>query len=189
MRFECRNASLNSDKFWTFEIQDGNRVGFAYGRRGTAGQTMTKTYDTMQRLMDDLERLVSEKLEKGYLPVEADGEPAKNIEVFGIRMQRSIRAAMREQQPGRFDPLRGPVGESRAAREARMRREQGSRPWWRGQMTAPRPPATGSCPHAKLVRGALGYLCDACGESLPAGPGAAPTEGILVKTKRRITFE
>ncbi len=39
-----------------------------YGRIGTQGQTMTKSFDTAQKATAEREKLFAEKLRKGYEP-------------------------------------------------------------------------------------------------------------------------
>jgi predicted DNA-binding WGR domain protein len=55
-----------SRKFWEITCSD---AGFTvrYGRIGSAGQTQTKAYPTPERVRHEADKLVAEKLKKGYL--------------------------------------------------------------------------------------------------------------------------
>lgn len=54
-----------SDKFW--EIQtEGAMHTVTYGRNGTAGQSKSKHFDSEEACIKDAEKLISEKIKKGY---------------------------------------------------------------------------------------------------------------------------
>jgi predicted DNA-binding WGR domain protein len=57
-----------SDKFWTITVA-GKRHTVNFGRRGTAGQTQTKEFADGAAAMRASEKLVAEKLKKGYIEV------------------------------------------------------------------------------------------------------------------------
>jgi uncharacterized protein (TIGR02996 family) len=54
-----------SDKFWNIDLQ-GNRFTVTYGRAGTAGQTQTKEFADEAKARAAHDKLVAEKLAKGY---------------------------------------------------------------------------------------------------------------------------
>ncbi|WP_081690430.1 DUF4132 domain-containing protein [Conexibacter woesei] len=54
-----------SDKFWTIRV-DGSQHTVHYGRTGTAGQVKTKDFPSADKAASDAERLIAEKLRKGY---------------------------------------------------------------------------------------------------------------------------
>ncbi len=54
-----------SDKFWTIELQ-GKRFTVQFGRTGTDGQTQTKKFASNAEAEKACEKLVAEKLKKGY---------------------------------------------------------------------------------------------------------------------------
>lgn len=58
-------AEGNSSKFWEI-TQTDNRHIVRFGRIGTSGQTRSKTFDDAQAARRDVERLIREKVKKGY---------------------------------------------------------------------------------------------------------------------------
>ena len=54
-----------SNKFWTLELR-GNVHHVHFGRKGTAGQTQTKEFGSNEAARKAFDKLVSEKLAKGY---------------------------------------------------------------------------------------------------------------------------
>ncbi len=63
-RFEFQSGTAR--KFWEIELQ-GLLLTTAWGRLGTAGQAKTKQFDSMKKAQSEFDRLVAEKLKKGYL--------------------------------------------------------------------------------------------------------------------------
>ncbi|MDO5080910.1 DUF4132 domain-containing protein [Buchananella hordeovulneris] len=55
-----------SDKFWHVQT-DGTQVTVCYGRRGTAGTTKTKEYASEEAAVAEAEKLVAQKMKKGYV--------------------------------------------------------------------------------------------------------------------------
>jgi uncharacterized protein (TIGR02996 family) len=66
--FELRDAK--SHKFWNIDLQ-GNQFTVAYGRVGSAGQTQTKQFDDADKARKEHDKLVREKLAKGYVETTA----------------------------------------------------------------------------------------------------------------------
>lgn len=60
----------NSCKFWECLIS-GSTVTVRYGRIGTAGQSQTKTLDSVAAANRHAAKLVNQKLGKGYREVQA----------------------------------------------------------------------------------------------------------------------
>ncbi len=54
-----------SDKFWQIETK-GNSHTVTYGRNGTDGQSKTKDFDNEAACIKDAEKLIAEKIKKGY---------------------------------------------------------------------------------------------------------------------------
>ncbi|WP_232380781.1 WGR domain-containing protein [Leptospira ainlahdjerensis] len=54
-----------SDKFWKLE-SSGLSFTVTFGKTGTAGQTQTKTFDSEDKCIKEAEKLINEKLKKGY---------------------------------------------------------------------------------------------------------------------------
>src|SRR5258705_9159732 len=57
-----------SDKFWSIRV-DGSTHTVHYGRAGTAGQVKSKAFDAPEQAAADADRLIAEKLRKGYREV------------------------------------------------------------------------------------------------------------------------
>ena len=55
-----------SDKFW-YITQNENTLTINYGRTGTNGQEMTKTFENPEKTKFEMKKLVREKLNKGYI--------------------------------------------------------------------------------------------------------------------------
>ncbi|WP_032915098.1 WGR domain-containing protein [Leptospira santarosai] len=55
-----------SDKFWNIEV-DGTSFTVTYGKTGAAGQTQTKSFDDEETCLKEAEKLLNEKLKKGYV--------------------------------------------------------------------------------------------------------------------------
>lgn len=55
----------SSDKFWQIET-NGNSHTVTYGRNGTDGQSKTKNFDSAESCLKDAEKLIAEKIKKGY---------------------------------------------------------------------------------------------------------------------------
>jgi uncharacterized protein (TIGR02996 family) len=58
-------SDARSHKFWQIDVQ-GRSFTVTYGKVGTAGQTQTKTFLTPQKARDEADKLIKEKLKKGY---------------------------------------------------------------------------------------------------------------------------
>ena len=56
----------SSAKFWEVTVS-GCDVSVRYGRLGASGQTQTKTLDDAAAAQKHAEKLIGQKLEKGYL--------------------------------------------------------------------------------------------------------------------------
>jgi uncharacterized protein (TIGR02996 family) len=59
-------SDVKSHKFWNIELQ-GNSFTVTYGRQGTAGQTQTKTFPSAAAAQKEHDKLIKEKLAKGYV--------------------------------------------------------------------------------------------------------------------------
>lgn len=55
-----------SNKFWQVE-QDGATLNISYGKTGTAGQKNVKEFDSVQKAEKERDKLITEKLGKGYV--------------------------------------------------------------------------------------------------------------------------
>ena len=69
-RREFHFADEKSNKFWAIEL-NGTNFSVNYGRTGTAGQSQTKEFASEAEAKKQYDKLVEEKVKKGY--VEAGG--------------------------------------------------------------------------------------------------------------------
>jgi uncharacterized protein (TIGR02996 family) len=67
-------SDAKSHKFWNVEVQ-GNTLTVTYGRIGSAGQTQTKTFADAARARKEHDKLVKEKLAKGYVETTPSAKP------------------------------------------------------------------------------------------------------------------
>ncbi|MDI7225595.1 WGR domain-containing protein, partial [Leptospira santarosai] len=65
MKQELTYQDTTSNKFWNIEVS-GNSFTVTYGKIGTSGQTQTKTFDNEDKCLKEAQKLLSEKLKKGY---------------------------------------------------------------------------------------------------------------------------
>lgn len=67
-----------SDKFWTIELSGSSHT-VSYGRIGTNGQTKTKDFDSDDDAKSSYDKLIAQKVKKGYVKVGAEeaAAPAK----------------------------------------------------------------------------------------------------------------
>jgi predicted DNA-binding WGR domain protein len=82
MKWELVYMDSKSSKFWNLEL-DGAAHTVTYGRIGSAGQSATKTFPTEETAQKDAEKLVREKLGKGYVDAAAAGADAASISTGG----------------------------------------------------------------------------------------------------------
>ncbi|MDI7215213.1 WGR domain-containing protein [Leptospira santarosai] len=75
-----------SDKFWNIEV-DGNSFTVTYGKTGTVGQTQTKSFDDEKKCLKEAEKLLAEKLKKGY--VEGEAQTSSQKETTSVQTQTS----------------------------------------------------------------------------------------------------
>src|SRR5262245_10053399 len=71
--FEFKEGSSN--KFWNIDLQ-GKRFTVTFGRIGTAGQTQIKEFPDEQKAQAAHDKLVREKLGKGYVETTSAAAPA-----------------------------------------------------------------------------------------------------------------
>lgn len=75
MKRELVYMDARSSKFWRIEL-DGSSHTVTYGRIGSDGQTSTKTFPTEAAARKDAEKLVKEKIGKGYVDASDAGDGA-----------------------------------------------------------------------------------------------------------------
>jgi predicted DNA-binding WGR domain protein len=67
-RFEYSSPDENSDKFWSIYVV-GTSFTTCWGRRGAQGQSGVKTFSTPEKAAAEAEKLIAEKVRKGYREV------------------------------------------------------------------------------------------------------------------------
>ncbi len=72
----------HSSKFWNIALQ-GNSFTVTYGRIGTEGQTQTKSFASDEAARKEAEKLVREKLAKGYVESAGSGASATSTQDSG----------------------------------------------------------------------------------------------------------
>ncbi|EMY79383.1 WGR domain protein [Leptospira weilii serovar Ranarum str. ICFT] len=65
MKHHLTYQDATSNKFWNIEVS-GKSFTVTYGKIGTSGQTQTKTFDDDEKCLKEANKLLSEKLKKGY---------------------------------------------------------------------------------------------------------------------------
>jgi len=65
MRKHLKYIDGNSDKFWQIEV-NGSQYTVTYGRNGTSGTSQTKTFTDGDECLKAAEKLLNEKIKKGY---------------------------------------------------------------------------------------------------------------------------
>jgi predicted DNA-binding WGR domain protein len=63
-----------SDKFWKIEAE-GKNFTVTYGKTGSTGQAQVKSFESDEKCLNEAEKLVNEKLKKGY--IEGMGQPTE----------------------------------------------------------------------------------------------------------------
>jgi predicted DNA-binding WGR domain protein len=71
-RREFQYADEKSDKFWHIELADSSFT-VHFGRTGTNGQTQTKEFGSAEAAKKEYEKLIAEKVKKGYTETTAGG--------------------------------------------------------------------------------------------------------------------
>jgi predicted DNA-binding WGR domain protein len=89
-----------SNKFWTIEI-DGKGYTVNYGKTGTNGQTSSKEFDTTDDCQKAAEKVIKEKLGKGYKEVQAAKQKNKP------KMDEKVESLCKEIEKAWLDQLDG----------------------------------------------------------------------------------
>jgi uncharacterized protein (TIGR02996 family) len=71
-------SDVKSHKFWNIELQ-GNSFTVTYGRQGTTGQTQTKKFDSAAAAQKEHDKLIKEKLSKGYVETTPSAKPKASL--------------------------------------------------------------------------------------------------------------
>lgn len=72
---ELHYTKGKSDKFWTISLK-GRQHTVVYGRIGTTGRTLTKSFDTPSEARASYDRLIESKISKGYADASLEKERA-----------------------------------------------------------------------------------------------------------------
>lgn len=65
MKKHLKYIDGNSDKFWQIEVSEINYT-VTYGKNGTSGVSQTKTFTTAEECLKAAEKILAEKIKKGY---------------------------------------------------------------------------------------------------------------------------
>src|SRR6516165_4891056 len=87
-------SDAKSHKFWNIDLQ-GSKLTVTYGRIGSAGQTQTKAFKDAAAAQKEHDKLVKEKLAKGYVETTPSAKP----------QPRSMREALEEALAANPDEL------------------------------------------------------------------------------------
>ncbi|HEY7423027.1 MAG TPA: WGR domain-containing protein [Gemmataceae bacterium] len=71
-------SDVKSHKFWNIELQ-GDSFTVTYGRQGTAGQTQTKKFASAAAAQKEHDKLIKEKLAKGYIETTPTAKPKASL--------------------------------------------------------------------------------------------------------------
>src|SRR5690349_5168519 len=75
-RREFQLTEGGSQKFWAIKVE-GSRFFVQFGRIGTAGQTQSKKFDHPVYARKAADKLIAEKIKKGYVEVAPQPTPVK----------------------------------------------------------------------------------------------------------------
>lgn len=84
----------NSDKFWKIKLE-GNSFTVHFGRVGTSGQSQTKTFSSAAEAQKNYDKLVAEKLKKGY---ERTGQSVGTMPASTVVKDASVPSAKKEKE-------------------------------------------------------------------------------------------
>ncbi|MBY0523277.1 MAG: DUF4132 domain-containing protein [Gemmataceae bacterium] len=87
-RREFQLVEGSSSKFWAID-QDGNAFTVAFGRIGTAGQTQTKEFASEAKAKEACEKLIAEKIKKGYVETGAAAAPVATTKPAAVKKGKS----------------------------------------------------------------------------------------------------
>lgn len=83
MKRELIYMDAKSSKFWNIEVS-GCQHTVTYGRIGSAGQSSTKTFPKDEAALKDAEKLIKEKLGKGYVDAQASDQDASGSDLIPL---------------------------------------------------------------------------------------------------------
>ncbi|HTQ45008.1 MAG TPA: WGR domain-containing protein [Polyangiaceae bacterium] len=113
-RFVCTEDGSN--KFWEGSVE-GNSVTTRWGKVGTSGQTKTKAFASPEAAQGELEKLIREKVGKGY--VEEGGAPAAGAPPPPPKLGRYVSALIAGLQDRKKRPAPEPTVSAWLAKETR----------------------------------------------------------------------
>ena len=115
--------SGGSEKFWKIKLS-GSSFTVTFGRLGTNGQAQTKDFDTPTKAKAAAEKLIAEKLGKGY--VDAGGSAARSK---GKPSAKSVKATKKPPAP---KPSKSKTARKASSSLGQRRREQAmDKPQWK----------------------------------------------------------
>ena len=88
MKKHLKYIDENSDKFWQIEVSN-NEFTVTYGKNGTSGTSQTKSFDSNENCIKAAEKLLAEKIKKGYSEngqvIISDKVDAKTGKVYNLK--------------------------------------------------------------------------------------------------------
>lgn len=88
-------TDAKSNKFWTITLEASNHT-VSYGRIGASPKIETKTFSTKELAKQSYEKLIQQKLSKGYIEVNQDTQPVVENTVEKISSQQDKEAVRAE---------------------------------------------------------------------------------------------
>lgn len=84
-------TDAKSNKFWTITLEGSSHT-VSYGRIGASGKTETKTFSTKELAKQSYEKLIQQKLSKGYIEVNQDTQPVveNTVEIITEQQDREV---------------------------------------------------------------------------------------------------
>ncbi|MEW9533096.1 WGR and DUF4132 domain-containing protein [Microbispora sp. NPDC049125] len=159
-----------SAKFWEVR-QNGTELNIRYGRLGAAGQAQVKSFDSAASAAAAADKLVAEKLRKGYTEDEAVAAPVTSPPVTG-GVEDEDRLAMPAAWLRSVHPRRGGVKVTVKRPDAGAPKELAARLNGRRQLILD---SLAECPDPELASAGAAYLA---GEPTATPLGAAVVAGL-----------
>jgi predicted DNA-binding WGR domain protein/uncharacterized protein YwqG len=96
----------NSQKFWAIELSGSESI-VHFGRLGTAGQSSKKSFASSEKCEKEAQKLIAEKLKKGYTETDEQGMKSTKSERMGKKdIQSALRKSATVFETGGFFPTK-----------------------------------------------------------------------------------
>ncbi|RCS49470.1 DUF4132 domain-containing protein [Bremerella cremea] len=102
----------SSNKFWNIEL-DGTSHTVRFGRVGTDGQTRTKDFDSEEDAKKSYDKLVAEKLKKGYEDPDGDSSDTKAVSTKSkTTIKKTTQTAATKKKSTKKDEVKASIAKS-----------------------------------------------------------------------------